>query len=112
MFVVRRAWDVEPGNARQAAVYVAAMGEEYEAAGKRGASRVYFDNGTVPGERCRVYMEWTEDVIDSTYRTDNIAGDAMTMSRSSSRMRCTHATASDASLAGATVNTWSYLFLK
>lgn len=70
MFVVRRVWDVQPGKARQAASYVAAMGEEYERAGKRSASRVYFNGGTMPGDRNRVYMEWTEDVIDSTYRKD------------------------------------------
>ncbi len=70
MFVVRRVWTVEPGMARQAASYVAAMGEEYEQAGKRSPSRVYFNGGTMPGERNRVYMEWTEDVIDSTYRKD------------------------------------------
>ena len=70
MFVVRRVWDIEPGKARQAASYVAAMGEEYETAGKRSASRVYFNAATMPGDRNRVYMEWTEDVIDSTYRND------------------------------------------
>lgn len=70
MFVVRRVWDVAPGSARQAASLVAAMGAEYESAGKRTESRVYFNGGTVPGERNRVYMEWTEDVIDSTYRKD------------------------------------------
>ena len=39
-------------------------------------------------------------------------GDAMTMSRSSSRMRCTQSMVSLASLAGSTVKSWSYLFLK
>lgn len=70
MFLVRRVWEIEPGKARQAASYVAAMGEEYEQAGKRSSSRVYFNGGTVPGHRNRVYMEWTEEVIDSTYRKD------------------------------------------
>ena len=70
MFVVRRVWDVEPGNARKAASLVAAMGAEYESAGKRSPSRVYFNGGTVPGDRNRVYMEWTEEVINSTYRKD------------------------------------------
>lgn len=70
MFVVRRVWEVQPGQARPAASLVAAMGAEYEEAGKRSASRVYFNGGTIPGERNRVYMEWTEDVIDSTYRKD------------------------------------------
>ena len=30
---------------------------------------MYFNSGTVPGERNRVYMEWIEPVIDSTYRS-------------------------------------------
>jgi len=70
MFVVRRVWETKPGQSRVAASLVAAMGEEYESAGKRSSSRVYFNGGTVPGKRNRVYMEWTEDVIDSTYRKD------------------------------------------
>lgn len=70
MYVVRRVWETEPGEARQVASLVAAMGEEYESVGKRSASRVYFNNGTLPGDRYRVYMEWTEDVIASPYRDD------------------------------------------
>lgn len=76
MFVVRRVWETEPGQARPAASLVAAMGEEYESAGKRSPSRVYFNSGTVPGERDRVYMEWTEDVIASTYRSESVASPA------------------------------------
>lgn len=70
MFVIRRVWTVEPGEARRAATIVAAIGDAYEAAGKRGPSRVYFNNGTMPGERYRVYMEWIEEEIASTYRKD------------------------------------------
>jgi hypothetical protein len=33
---------------------------------------VYFNNGTLPGDRYRVYMEWTEETIDSPYRDDQI----------------------------------------
>lgn len=73
MFVVRRVWETKPGQARLAASLVAAMGEEYESAGKRSPSQVYFNGGTVPGERNRVYMQWTEDVIASTYRADIVA---------------------------------------
>ena len=39
-------------------------------------------------------------------------GDAMTMSRSSLRMRCTKSMSFLALAAGSTVKTWSYLFLK
>ena len=38
--------------------------------------------------------------------------EAMTMSRSSLRIRCTQSTAASASSAGSTVKSWSYLFLK
>ena len=76
MFVVRRVWETKPGEARPAASLVAAMGEEYESAGKRSPSRVYFNSGTLPAERNRVYMEWTEDVIASTYRADSVASTA------------------------------------
>lgn len=73
MFVVRRVWETKPGEARKAASLVAAMGEEYEAVEKRSPSRVYFNTSTLPGERNRVYMEWTEDVIASTYRPDIVS---------------------------------------
>ena len=73
MFVVRRVWEVKPGQARKAASLVAAMGEEYESVDKRSPSRVYFNASTVPGDRHRVYMEWTEDVIASTYRSDSVS---------------------------------------
>lgn len=68
MYVIRRVWTVEPGQARRAATIVAEIGKHYEAVGKRSPSRVYFNNGTVPGEKDRVYMEWTEETIDSPYR--------------------------------------------
>ena len=70
MFVVRRVWATKPGQARKAASLVAAMGQEYESVEKRAPSRVSFNASTVPGERDRVYMEWIEDVISSTYRSD------------------------------------------
>jgi hypothetical protein len=73
MFVVRRVWETKPGEARPAASLVAAMGEEYESADKRSPSRVYFNTSTLPGERNRVYMEWTVDVIASTYRAGSVA---------------------------------------
>ena len=70
VFVVRRVWETKPGEARKAASLVAAMGDEYESVEKRSPSRVYFNTSTVPGERNRVYMEWTEEVIASAYRSD------------------------------------------
>ncbi len=70
MYVIRRVWEVEGSATRQVASLVQAMGEEYESVDKRSPSRVYFNSGTVPGEKNRVYMEWTEDIIASPYRSD------------------------------------------
>jgi hypothetical protein len=72
MYLVRRVWQVKPGEARLAASLVDAMGRDYEESGKRSPSRVYFNNGTLPGDRYRVYMEWTEDTIASPYREDQV----------------------------------------
>ena len=72
MYLVRRVWVVEPSEARLAATLVDAMGRDYEETGKRSASRVYFNNGTLPGDRYRVYMEWTEETIASPYRKDQV----------------------------------------
>ena len=49
---------------------VSAMGEEYQSVDKRSSSRVYFNGGTVPGEKNRVFMEWTEEVIATPYRAN------------------------------------------
>lgn len=71
-YVIRRVYEVKPGTARQVATTVARQAELYEEAGQRSPSRVYFNGGTLPGEKDRVYMEWTADVIDSPYREGNV----------------------------------------
>jgi hypothetical protein len=53
------------------ATLVAEVAGLYEQAGQREAVRVYFNGGTVPGERDRVYMEWLAPTIESPYRGDN-----------------------------------------
>lgn len=68
MYVIRRVWETKPREARRAASIVAEIGKAYEDSGQRESVRVYFNGGTLPGERNRVYMEWTTDVIESTYR--------------------------------------------
>jgi len=73
MYVVRRVWKTKPGEARRVATLVDEMGRDYETSGKRAPSRVYFNSGTVPGDRNLVYMEWTEDSIASPYREDQVA---------------------------------------
>ena len=71
MYLIRRVWEVKPREARRAATIAASIGKAYEDAGQRSNVTVYFNGGTVPGEKDRVYMEWTADVIDSPYRGDN-----------------------------------------
>lgn len=72
MYVIRRVFQVKPGAARRYATIVMKMAEAYERAGQRSNTRVYFNGGTVPGEKNRVYMEWTADVLDSPYREGNV----------------------------------------
>ncbi len=71
-YVIRRVYTVKPGSARRVATTVAKQAELYEEAGQRSPCRVYFNGGTVPGEKDRVYMEWTSDIIDSPYREGNV----------------------------------------
>jgi hypothetical protein len=71
MYVIRRVWATKPREARRAASIAAEIGKIYEASGQREPVRVYFNGGTLPGERDVVYMEWTSPVIESPYRGDN-----------------------------------------
>ncbi len=48
------------------------MSEEYEASGQRSTARIYFNGGTISGERNRVYMKWTADTLESPYREGNV----------------------------------------
>lgn len=71
-YVIRRVYEVKSGSARKVATGVAKQAALYEEAGQRSPSRVYFNGGTVPGQKDRVYMEWTSEVIDSPYREGNV----------------------------------------
>ena len=71
MYVVRRVYTTQPREARRVAELAAEMAKAYEEAGQRSDVRVYFNNGTVPGEKDRVYMEWVTDALKSPYRGDN-----------------------------------------
>ena len=68
MYVIRRVYEVKPGTAKRVAALVQQQGDAYHNAGQRSEVRVYFNGGTVPGDIDRVYMEWTDNVIDSPYR--------------------------------------------
>ena len=65
MYVIRRVYEVKPGTAKRVAALVQQQGDAYHNAGQRSEVRVYFNGGTVPGDIDRVYMEWTDNVIDS-----------------------------------------------
>lgn len=70
MYLIRRIWTVtEPRNTRRAASLAAEMAKLYEADG-RSDTTVFFNGGSVPGERGIVFMEWTSEVIESPYRAD------------------------------------------
>jgi hypothetical protein len=71
VYVIRRVWAVLPREARKAATIVAEVAAKYEQAGQRSDVRVYFNGGTLPGEKDRVYMEWVVDSIESPYRAGN-----------------------------------------
>lgn len=70
MYLIRRVWETQPREAKKAASIASAIGKVYHEAGRRSPVRVYFNGGSLPGDRDRVYMEWTADVIDSPYGTD------------------------------------------
>ena len=71
MYVIKRVWVSKRREARRVASIVAQIGDIYEDSGQREPVRVYFNGGTLPGERDVVYMEWTAPVIESPYRGDN-----------------------------------------
>ncbi len=75
MFLVRRIYTVQPGQARKAATLVDKIGKAYEEAGSRGPSRVYFNSGTTPGDKNTVVMEWTDPSLETPYREDRIRVD-------------------------------------
>jgi hypothetical protein len=77
MYLIRRVFKVKPGTHRRAADLAAQIGKIYEDAGQRSPARVYWSGGTVPGPANTVYMDWTDDVIRSPYRSDNVLPDAM-----------------------------------
>ncbi|REK19344.1 MAG: hypothetical protein DWQ40_07575 [Actinobacteria bacterium] len=67
MYVIRRAYKVKPRAAREAATLAAEIGRLYKEAGRRSEVTVYFNGTTLPGERDVVYMQWTDEVLQSPY---------------------------------------------
>jgi len=70
MYLIRRIYSIEPGEARKAATLIDQIGKAYQGAGTRSESRVYFNSGTTPGDKHTVVMEWTDDSLRTPYRDD------------------------------------------
>ncbi len=70
MYLIRRIYTVNDGDARRAATLIDQIGKAYEAAGTRSESRIYFNSGTTPGVRNTVVMEWTDESLQTPYRDD------------------------------------------
>ena len=75
MYLIRRVYKVKPGTVKRAAELIAEIGKRYEEAGQRSPVRVYWSGSTVPGPTNTVYMDWTEDTIQSPYREGNKSAD-------------------------------------
>ena len=73
MYVIKRVWKVKPRKAREAATLASRIGDLYHEAGQRSEVRVYFNGTTLPGERDRLFMEWTATSIESPYGEDVVA---------------------------------------
>ena len=72
MYVIKRVWKVKPRKVREAATVASRIGDLYHQAGQRSEVRVYFNGTSLPGERDRLYMEWTAASIDSPYGNDSL----------------------------------------
>ncbi|MDA1349756.1 MAG: hypothetical protein O3A47_12970 [Chloroflexi bacterium] len=73
MYLIRRIWNVKPGATKQAAMIIDKIGKAYQDAGQRSETRVYWSGYTVPGPANKVYMDWTQETIDSPYREGNVS---------------------------------------
>ena len=71
MYLIRRVYDVKPGMAMKVAQVLDNVAKIYEKSGQRGPTKVYFNGGTLPGDKNVVYMEWQDESIKSPYREGN-----------------------------------------
>ncbi len=77
MYLVRRVFKVKPRSTRKAAALISRVGKIFEEAGQRSPTRVYMSGGTVPGPANTVYMDWTEEALQSPYRPENAMPEAL-----------------------------------
>tara|TARA_B100000579_G_scaffold84182_1_gene65692 strand:+ start:449 stop:766 length:318 start_codon:yes stop_codon:yes gene_type:complete len=71
MYLIRRTYKTKPYEAVNVAKLIKEQADMYTAIGHRSECRVYYNNGTNPGEPNRVYLEWTSDVFDDPSRQGN-----------------------------------------
>ena len=71
MYLIRRTYKTKPYEAVNVAKLVKEQADMYTAIGHRTECRVYYNNGTNPGEPNRVYLEWTAEVFDNPSREGN-----------------------------------------
>ena len=72
MYLIRRVWEAEPADTMLAAALAVEVGKRFSDAGQRDGVRVYFNAGSLPGDKGRIYMEWIDEKIESPYRSDNV----------------------------------------
>ena len=71
MYLIRRTYKTKPYEAVNVAKLVKEQADLYTSLGQRSDTRVYFNNGTTPGEPNRVYLEWTAEIFDNPSREGN-----------------------------------------
>ena len=72
MYVIRRVYRTKPGQAKNVATLVYKQGKAYRDAGQRGEIRVSYNGATLPGEQDIVFLEWTDDSIQSPSREGHV----------------------------------------
>ena len=71
MYLLRRIWKCNPGEARRVASLVTKQAQAFEEAGQRSECRVYFNGATTPSEPDTVVLEWTAESLMSPMRGGN-----------------------------------------
>ena len=68
MYLLRRIFKCKPGEARRVASLVRKQADAFQEAGLRSECRVYFNGATTPSEPDTVVLEWTDEILRSTFR--------------------------------------------
>jgi hypothetical protein len=71
MYVVRRWYKTKPGEARRVATLVHKQAQAYHDSGQRSDFCVSYNGYTLPGEQDTVYLEWTDESLQTPTRKDH-----------------------------------------